>query len=106
MVMIPAISIHMDPEVYRDPETFDPDRFNKEESGNRHPCANLPFGEGPRICIGLRFGVMQAKIGLVSLLRSFKFTKSGKTEVPIVMDISSALLMPRDDIHLKVERIN
>lgn len=105
MVFIPAISIQMDPTLYPDPETFDPERFEKEEVGKRHPCAYLPFGEGPRICIGLRFGVMQAKIGLVSLLKDFKFSPSAKTEVPIIMDKFSLALMPRDDIHLKVERI-
>lgn len=105
MVLIPALSIQMDPEIYENPEEFNPHRFDKDAIGQRHPCSFIAFGEGPRICIGARFGMVQAKIGILSLLTSFKFSLSEKTEVPIKMHKFAVLLMPEDDIHLKVERI-
>lgn len=54
-IMIPVKSIHYDSEIYEDPTKFDPDRFSVENKANRNQYAHLPFGEGPRICIGMIF---------------------------------------------------
>ncbi|EDW00822.1 GH21098 [Drosophila grimshawi] len=105
MVLIPVHSIHHDPQIYPSPETFDPSRFEPEAIKARHQYAYLPFGDGPRNCIGERFGKMQAKIGLVTLLRSFKFGVSKKTDVPLIFSTHNFTLRPQAGIHLKVERI-
>ena len=51
-VWIPIHSIQRDSKYYPDPETFDPERFNEEFVTSRHPMLHLPFGDGPRNCIG------------------------------------------------------
>jgi cytochrome P450 family 6 len=51
-IIIPVSGIHHNPEYYPQPNKFDPSRFNKENSAARHPCTYLPFGAGPRYCIG------------------------------------------------------
>uniref|UniRef100_A0A6P4FI45 Probable cytochrome P450 6a14 n=1 Tax=Drosophila rhopaloa TaxID=1041015 RepID=A0A6P4FI45_DRORH len=104
-VIIPIHNIHHDADLYPEPERFDPSRFDPEEVKARHPFSYLPFGDGPRNCIGLRFGKMQAKIGIVSLLQRFKFGVSKSTQVPLTLDTRSPFLSTKHGVHLKVERI-
>lgn len=51
-LMIPVIGIHRDPEYYPDPDKFNPDRFSEENKQKLKPYTFLPFGDGPRVCIG------------------------------------------------------
>jgi cytochrome P450 len=52
MVLVPILGLHHDPKYYPDPERFDPERFNVAEKKKRPQFCYLPFGEGPRMCIG------------------------------------------------------
>ncbi|XP_073844563.1 probable cytochrome P450 6a14 [Musca autumnalis] len=102
MTVIPVHSIHHDPEYYENPNEFRPSRFTPEECLKRHPSVYLPFGDGPRNCIGMRFGKMQTKVGLVSLLRYYRFECSPLTEIPLELDKKNFLATPKNGLNLKV----
>lgn len=52
-IIIPIFSLHYDPRYFSDPEVFDPNRFLPEEKAKRPNGVYLPFGHGPRLCIGV-----------------------------------------------------
>lgn len=105
MVLIPIYAIHHDPEYFPNPEKFDPERFSDENKNSRHGYTHIPFGEGPRICIGMRFGLMQTKVGLASLLRNFKFSVNEKTQEPLKMKPNTLVLSTKGEIWLNAEKI-
>lgn len=104
-IFIPIDAIHHDPEIFPEPEKFDPERFTPEAIEKRHPFAYLPFGEGPRNCIGMRFGELQTSIGVIQLLRNFRFKPSVRTKVPMVYAKKSFLIAAEGGIHLAVEKL-
>lgn len=106
LVMIPVYSIHHDEQYYPEPEKFDPDRFDEENIRNRHPFTYLPFGEGPRICIGMRFGLMQTRLGLVQILRNYKVTHCEKTPKIVEYIPGTPIIQMKGGIWLKIENIN
>jgi cytochrome P450 family 6 len=104
-VTIPVYAIHHDDNIYPNPEIYDPERFSPENEKQRHQYAFLPFGEGPRNCIGLRFGMMQARIGLAMLLNNYKFSTCSKSVIPLEIKVGSFVLNPKNGLWLKVEKI-
>ena len=58
-------------------------RFSAEEKAKRPNTVHLPFGIGPRNCIGMRFALLEAKIALIELLKRFNFVRAPETEVCI-----------------------
>ncbi|XP_011862719.1 PREDICTED: probable cytochrome P450 6a14 [Vollenhovia emeryi] len=105
-VWIPVYAIHRDPDIYPKPDVFDPERFNEEAVQTRHPMAYLPFGDGPRNCIGARFAVYQSKVGLIKILRNYKVETCEKTPIPYVNDPKAFILSPLGGLHLKIIKIN
>jgi cytochrome P450 len=59
--------VHRDPRFFPEPEVFRPERFTKEAVMARTPLSYLPFGGGPRACIGKTFAMMEARLILATL---------------------------------------
>ncbi|MEL6526447.1 MAG: cytochrome P450 [Chloroflexota bacterium] len=72
--VIPIWSVHHDERWYPDPWTFDPERWTPENEKQIPRYAYLPFGGGPRICIGNSFAMMEAKIILAAIVQKFHLT--------------------------------
>uniref|UniRef100_A0A1L8E431 Putative cytochrome n=1 Tax=Nyssomyia neivai TaxID=330878 RepID=A0A1L8E431_9DIPT len=105
-ILIPVYGIHRDPEIYPNPERFDPDRFTDENIKQRHPMAWLPFGEGPRICVGMRFGLMQTRVGLATILSKYRLKATQKTPIPMTYAPLSAFISPPGGMWLKIEKLS
>ncbi|KAH0822299.1 hypothetical protein MTP99_012687 [Tenebrio molitor] len=106
MVVIPILGLHHDDEYYPEPSKYDPDRFSAENKNSRPSFTWMPFGEGPRICIGLRFGMLQSKIGLTALLSKYRVTLSNKTKTPLAMDTKSFITTCDTGIWLNVAKLD
>ncbi|KAK8762371.1 hypothetical protein V5799_026361 [Amblyomma americanum] len=82
-VDVPLAGIHRDPEYFPEPDKFNPDRFLPENKDNVKPFTFMPFGNGPRNCVGMRLGMTQAKTLLACLFRRVKLETCPETMVPL-----------------------
>ncbi|NWW10005.1 CP3A9 protein, partial [Oreocharis arfaki] len=101
VVTIPPYVLHRDPEYWPNPDEFRPERFNKENKESIDPYTYLPFGAGPRNCIGMRFALLTLKVAIASLLQHFTFQTCKETQIPIKLS-SVGLLAPEKPIVLKL----
>ena len=69
---LPITTLHYDPRWWEEPERFAPERFTPERSANRHKFAYLPFGAGPRQCIGNNFALMEAQLVLATVAQRYQ----------------------------------
>ncbi|XP_053678889.1 cytochrome P450 4c3-like [Anopheles nili] len=82
--VIIVYQLHRDPSVFPNPDRFNPDRFMVDQAGSgnvpRHPFAYIPFSAGPRNCIGQKFGALESKAVLVSVLRKYRIEAVDRRE--------------------------
>ncbi len=98
-VVILPWALHRNPRVWPDPERFDPDRFLPAAEHARHRSAWLPFGAGPRVCIGNHFALMEAPLVLATMFRDHDFELLERdTPEPF------ATLRPRKGVPVRVKK--
>jgi cytochrome P450 len=84
-VQIPIYVVHRHRALWDEPDAFDPDRFAPDAAKERHRYAYLPFGAGPRICIGASFAMLEAAAVLATLVRQTRLTaEPGHVPYPVL----------------------
>ncbi|XP_032617812.1 thromboxane-A synthase isoform X2 [Hylobates moloch] len=94
-------ALHHDPEHWPSPETFNPERFKAEARQQHRPFTYLPFGAGPRSCLGVRLGLLEVKLTLLHVLHKFRFQACPETQVPLQLESKSAL-GPKNGVYIKI----
>ncbi|XP_028719508.1 cytochrome P450 3A25-like [Peromyscus leucopus] len=101
VVMVPTYPLHRDPEYWPEPEEFCPERFSKENKGSINPYVYLPFGYGPRNCLGMRFALISMKFAVVRVLQNFTLQPCEETQIPLKLS-KRTIFQPEEPIILKV----
>jgi len=101
-VLTHIYGMHRNTDVWADPEVFDPSRFEPESKKNRNPFAHLPFGGGPRKCIGSNMALMQMLLILTVFIRRYDFELASAE--PVEID-PMMILRPKGAIRMKVRRV-
>ncbi|XP_060231838.1 LOW QUALITY PROTEIN: cytochrome P450 3A19-like [Meriones unguiculatus] len=101
VVTVPVYALHHDPGRWAEPEDFRPERFSPEHRAAIDPYSYLPFGCGPRNCIGRRFALMTMKLALTKLVQRFSFLPCEETRIPLQLGLEPNL-HPAKPIVLRV----
>uniref|UniRef100_A0A8C0WB05 Cytochrome P450 3A n=1 Tax=Castor canadensis TaxID=51338 RepID=A0A8C0WB05_CASCN len=101
VVMVPSYALHRDPKLWQEPDEFHPERFSKQNKDSIDPYIYMPFGNGPRNCIGMRFALMNMKVALVRVIQNFTFKTCKETQIPVKLG-KQGLLQAEKPIVLKV----
>lgn len=90
-VLASVANVHRDPTVWEQPNRFDPDRFLPDRAGQRPAYAYIPFGGGPRSCIGSHFAMLEAVLILTVLLQRFEIDTE-RRDIPVELGITQQVL--------------
>ncbi|KAH7711803.1 Cytochrome P450 3A9 [Aphelenchoides avenae] len=92
LFVMPVYAMHHNATYYPDPEKFDPERLSPDSKASRDPMTYVPFGAGPRTCIGMRLSEFGTHTALAVLLRRYRF-KPGTNSPTIPVEVVSKKLL-------------
>ncbi|KAI5642504.1 cytochrome p450 domain-containing protein [Phthorimaea operculella] len=95
-VLVNVVAIHHDPRYWPEPEKWDPERPTATNDNDNVNYTFLPFGEGPRFCIGKRYGMMQTRAALAQLIHKFRM-EPGPVPYKVQPDPYAVLLAPKNE---------
>ena len=99
LVGLPIYAIHRHHKLWDDPDRFDPSRFSPEREASYSRYQFIPFGAGPRICVGASFALIEATAMLAMLVRAARFeSMPGRQPMPV----SRVVLVPKDGMPMRV----
>ncbi|XP_060077359.1 cytochrome P450 3A12-like [Ylistrum balloti] len=101
MIRVMAYTLYEDEEYFPQPQKFMPERFSSAARKERHPYTFIPFGQGPRICVGMKYGIILVKLALVKILQKYVIVPCSKTEDPLP-SVLRPMLAPRHGVFVKL----
>ncbi|XP_047005153.1 cytochrome P450 6k1-like [Schistocerca americana] len=104
-VVISVLGLHNDPRYWKEPQRFMPARFREENSKDRPSYTFLPFGEGPRLCLGMRVAYLQVKLALVHILNNFEVLPTPETPSSLRYEPSKLIGTPAGKVALRFRKI-
>ena len=90
VALVPIYTLHRDPRWWSQPEQFDPQHFTPENEAKTPKFAYMPFGGGPRVCIGNHFAMMEAQLLLAMLANRYDLHRESSDELPLVRHITTS----------------
>ncbi|XP_017864588.1 PREDICTED: probable cytochrome P450 9h1 [Drosophila arizonae] len=100
-IFIPIVGLHYDPEYFPEPKEFRPERFAEQNKEDIKPFTYMPFGVGPRSCIGNRMALMEVKSIIYHQLLKFELLPCKKTTLDMMNNIMGFQMAPKDKFWLK-----
>jgi cytochrome P450 len=102
LLVLSSYTLHRNPDYFPDPERFDPERFapGKEEALPR--MAYMPFGDGPRVCLGNHFALLEGQLILATLAQRVRFVSLSTAKLPLYPVVT---LRPGGPIPARIERL-
>lgn len=101
-VFVPNFGIARDPKYFDDPDKFDPERFHPSNKEFIDNVATMPFGAGPRSCIGERLGLIQVKVGIFNFFRNHKLVANEKTIKDVIIDPMALIVTMKGNVYCDV----
>jgi len=101
-IIVFIYGVHHAAKYWENPEEFNPERFSKENSKKIQPFSHIPFGGGPRGCIGGNYAMMQMQLILTTILRRYNFEIPGRDDIEMRPML---ILRPKDGIKLKFTKL-
>ncbi|XP_017854246.2 probable cytochrome P450 6t1 [Drosophila busckii] len=100
-VYISVLGLHRDEQHWPEPLKFDPERFSPEQRQQQRPMTYLPFGAGPRGCIGTLLGLLEIKVGLLHILKNYRVETCARTLPEMKFDAKAFVLTAAGGTYLR-----